>query len=168
MKQEHRPSLAPLIVSSKSTLQQSEESREETMEEFKVKVSRRFVAISLLGSMLMAFAMGRAARVFLIDGPRSSMLAALEQRKQVWSSHRPNDPAFFTLDGHSVPHTRYSSKNFDTARSVAVSSWLATNCDTQMFERGDDRVAFDDLNDSEVCRRHTSFDLQDDSHQYQV
>jgi S-adenosylmethionine/arginine decarboxylase-like enzyme len=112
--------------------------------------------------MLIAFAVGKAARVLLIDGPRRSMFRAFEQRKQVWSSHQPNNPSFFTLDGHSVPHTRYFSKNFDTARSAAVSSWLAESYDTRMLERGDDDVAFDDVKDGGACRRHKSFDLKDD------
>jgi S-adenosylmethionine/arginine decarboxylase-like enzyme len=89
---------------------------------YRVMVSPKFVVFSLLSSMLLAFAVGRAARHVLVEGPKNALLLA-HKTSILWDD---NDglPSLLVRDGNKIPRTRYLSKNFDTARSASSSSWL--------------------------------------------
>ena len=102
---------------------------------FKVMVSARFLVMSLVSSVLLAFAVGRAARLILLEGPRRALLA---ERRQSTLRNRPDYvnkyvgyesslPSLIAIDERKIPHTRYTAKHFDTARSVIRSSYLARN-----------------------------------------
>ena len=92
---------------------------------YHVMVSPKFVILSLLSSMLLAFAVGRAARLVLVEGPKNALL--LSQRKSILWEVNDGLPSLLTRDGNKIPRTRYLSKNFDTSRSAFSSSWLAKN-----------------------------------------
>ena len=106
---------------------------------FKVSVSARFLVMSILASMLLAFAVGRAARLILLEGPRHALLVARRQStlrdRPDYEGMAPPLPSLVAKNG-KIPHTRYTSKNFDTARSASSSSWLITNRDLQAMEEG--------------------------------
>lgn len=119
-----------------------------------MEVSRRLLAASLFVSMLVAFAMGRTARLLLIQGPRQRILKEFATN-EAWNQPPPL-AALFSTKGHKVPHTRYSSKNFDMARSVTMSSWLAIDRDPQILETHEhDCPVLDEQNESETCQGHS-------------
>uniref|UniRef100_A0A7S4ALS0 PABS domain-containing protein n=1 Tax=Pseudo-nitzschia australis TaxID=44445 RepID=A0A7S4ALS0_9STRA len=106
---------------------------------YRVKVSLRFIALSMLSCWLLSFAVGRIARELLIVGPQQRMIeleAAIELhglqlhqerkagRKDVLKLPNP------TLKNKPVPNTIYTSMNFDTARSASINSrWVVTEED---------------------------------------
>ena len=101
---------------------------------FKVMVSARFLVMSLISSVLLAFAVGRAARLILLEGPRRALLAerrqsTLRNRPDYVDKYESSLTSLVATDERKVPHTRYTAKNFDTARSVVRSTWLAMNRD---------------------------------------
>lgn len=116
-----------------------------------MKVSGRFIASWLFFSIGLAFAAGRAARLFLIEGPRQALLQEAEKAHEKWSRHEPTIPSLVTMDGKKVPHTRYLSKNFDTGRSTTISSWLATNRVAPSIETEHSQVSSVEMNKSETC-----------------
>lgn len=164
MKQEQRPSLSSLTMASSHgrSASSSEEARETGAQAFKMTVSVRFVTTCLLGSMIAAFSMGRAARIYLIEGPRLSFLKELEERKAMWN-HVPHAPTLIAMNGHTVPRSRYTCKNFDTARSVTMSSWLVTNRETQHLGGDSDSLGVDEQNDSAICQESVSYIRQEDA-----
>jgi S-adenosylmethionine/arginine decarboxylase-like enzyme len=128
---------------------------------FKVLVSARFVIVSLISSILLAFAVGSAARIFLLEGPRHALLSerrqsSLRDRPEYLDKYAGNEPILPPLvarDGKKIPRTRYTSKNFDTARSSVSSSWLAKNRETGSDAdtcSGEDSTTRDDDDDNEV------------------
>jgi S-adenosylmethionine/arginine decarboxylase-like enzyme len=90
---------------------------------YRVMVSPKFVVLSLLSSMLLAFTVGRAARHVLVEGPKNALL--LTRKKSILWEVTDGLPSLLTRDGNKIPRTRYLSKNFDTSRSASSSSWLA-------------------------------------------
>lgn len=116
--------------------------REPEVSPYRVLVSARFVLMSMLASVLLAYAVGRAARLILLEGPRRAMLA--EYRKSTLSDrpiggrYEPPLPFLVAKEGMEVPHTRYTSKTFDTAKTTMSSSWLITNRDAHWLEGEDD------------------------------
>lgn len=90
---------------------------------YRVMVSPKFVVLSLLSSTLLAFAVGRAARLVLVEGPKHALL--LGRRKSILWEVNDGLPSLLARDGNKIPRTRYLSKNFDTSRSASSSSWLA-------------------------------------------
>ena len=122
------------------------------MSPYRIKVSARFVLVSMLASVLLAFAVGRAARLLLLEGPRRALLSHYRQstlRDPPIGGSRQELPLPFLVakEGEQIPHTRYSSKTFDTAKSTMVSSWLITNRDAHWLE-GEDEM-FPDANNQE-------------------
>jgi S-adenosylmethionine/arginine decarboxylase-like enzyme len=85
--------------------------------------------------MLLAFAVGKAARFILLEGPRDALLAecrlpALRDRPDHVDKYAGNNlilPPLVARDGKKLPQTRYTAKNFNTARSSVHSTWLAKN-----------------------------------------
>ena len=112
-----------------------------------VLVSHRFIVLTLLAAILVAFAIGRVARVVLLEIPQRTILEqqqklladVLEQKQGLnqQQSSKTSLPASAkqkaTLKlptpvlpaGKVLPRTRYTSKNFNTAKSVTTNSrWV--------------------------------------------
>jgi len=86
---------------------------------FIVRVTLRFIYINVFISILVAFTVGRLARVLLIDRPSPQ-----------WQEDQLNEesaslPTPLLLDGKEVPITEYTAKHFDTSKSAhTVSKYL--------------------------------------------
>lgn len=135
------------------------------MSPYRVLVSLRFVAGSMLASVLLAFSVGRAARLFLLEGPRQAMLTEYRQstlreppigggkRSQHFDPHLP---FLVAKEGEQIPHTKYTSKTFDTAKSTMSSSWLITDREAHWLEGEDDQFPDapqgDDLDEEELAK----------------
>lgn len=104
-------------------------------EDYRVKISTRFILLSLLSCALLAYAVGRTARVVLIDGPQERLLASFESQQQLQAALQidgsnskadrvmklPNP----VLKNKPIPNTIYSAMNFDTSRSSSINSrWV--------------------------------------------
>jgi S-adenosylmethionine decarboxylase proenzyme len=98
-----------------------------------VWVSHRFILLTLLSSILTAFAVGRTARVLLLDKPQRALLeyqkmlsvdrdAYDQDKKQQQQHHLPTPVLPF---GKRLPRTSYTSKNFNTALGSSTDSrWV--------------------------------------------
>ena len=94
-----------------------------------VLVSNRFIVLTLISSILVAFAIGRTARIFLLDLPQRALLeqqllllggAEKDKGKQIRNLPTPILP-----QGKQLPRTSYTSKNFNTARASSTNSrWV--------------------------------------------
>ncbi len=106
-------------------------SNDETPDPYKVKVSLRFIVLSILSCWLSSFAVGRVARQLLIVGPQERLLElqykleqhelALAQKLEKESKdvmQLPNP----TLKNKPIPKTIYTAMNFDTALSATINS----------------------------------------------
>jgi S-adenosylmethionine decarboxylase proenzyme len=126
---------------------------------FQVRVSHRFIVLSLLSCILVAFAVGRTARVLLVINPQKKLLEDIA-RKNVGiedHEHLVKLPNPVLKGGKLVPQTSYTSKNFDTARSASINSrWVVT-------EEGKDQCV--DLPGNECAAPNLSSSIADsDSH----
>ena len=101
-------------------------------DEFRIKVSNRFVTLCLLSCALLAYAVGRTARTLLIDGPQARLLESLQSSNMERVMKLPNP----VLKNKPIPNTIYTSMNFDTARSSTINSrWVVMEGhDTQQVE----------------------------------
>lgn len=99
-------------------------------EPYKVMVSTRFLILTMLSCIFGAFAVGRAARIILLEGPRKAFLAPLESSSMLqrpdyhegYEARRGGHlPPPVAKDGKAIPHTVYTMKNFDTARTASSS-----------------------------------------------
>lgn len=114
--------------------------REPEMRPYQVKVSARFVLMGTLASCLLAFAVGRASRLILLEGPRQALQA--NYRQSTLRDHpiggaprnEPPLPLLVAKDGETIPHTKYTSKTFDTAKATLSSSWLVTNRNAHLLD----------------------------------
>jgi hypothetical protein len=105
-------------------------------DEFHVKVTTRFVVLCLLSCTLLAYAVGRTARILLIDGPREQLSLVFQQQLLALGSSQSNGNTSNgkdrvmklpnpVLKDKPIPNTIYTSMNFDTARSSSISSrWV--------------------------------------------
>jgi S-adenosylmethionine decarboxylase proenzyme len=89
-----------------------------------VRVSKRFIYLSLITSTLLAFTIGRAARIILIEGPRQALLAPHDSSAMfVRPEHsRPSLPNPQSIEGKEVPKTLYTAQTFDIANGALSSS----------------------------------------------
>ena len=95
-----------------------------------VKVSSRFVALALLSSSLLAFAIGQIACVVLDQSFRNQLLEhvrRLDDDPFNESRGMADLPNPSLKEGKQAPKTRYSAKFFDTARSDIQSRWIVTD-----------------------------------------
>lgn len=127
-----------------------------------VFVSTRFLVLGLLSSMLLAFSVGRAARVILLEGPRRALLAphdqsTLRNRPDYHEGYARLDaslPPPIAKRGSAVPKTVYTSKNFDTARSATSSSLLIRRSeDDEEIEAVDNSVCGKNDDGTKQCSR---------------
>ena len=96
---------------------------------YNVNVSLRFIYGSLLTSVLLAFTVGRTARIVLIDSQVKQILATHDMTGQIRLEEKglPNPKL---IEGKEVPRTLYTAKNFDTAiGSSSTSMYLERDAD---------------------------------------
>jgi S-adenosylmethionine/arginine decarboxylase-like enzyme len=114
-----------------------------TRPSYLVIVSLKFIVLSLLSSMLLAFAIGRAARLVLLERPKNALDQAYWKSVRLESEDSNSLPSLLAKDGKKIPHTRYVSKIFDTARTASSSSWLTSreivpSAEDKMFSSNED------------------------------
>jgi len=106
-------------------------SNDETPEPYKVKVSLRFIVLSILSCWLSSFAVGRVARQLLIVAPQERLLELqykLELQELARTKEREKESKDVmqlpnpTLKNKPIPKTIYTSMNFDTALSATINS----------------------------------------------
>ena len=128
---------------------------EEPLRPYKVMVSAKFIATSLLAAMLLAFAVGRAARHSLVllqeQQVHSDRLLSLRDRPDYYEGYARQLPSLLVKKGKKLPKTRYTSKNFDTSMSVSSSSWLNTDRDASNLGGGDARACWIKSDGEETC-----------------
>jgi S-adenosylmethionine decarboxylase proenzyme len=112
-----------------------------------VRVSKSFIYVSLLTSILLAFTIGRAARIILIEGPREALLAPHDSSAMfVRPEHsKPRLPNPKLIEGKEVPKTLYTAKNFDSGAIGASSS-------SAYLERSGDLAVDADTENSPFCK----------------
>ena len=86
------------------------------MEPYKVMVSVRFLVLTMTAAILGAFAVGQLARFVLLEQKVIDRLPPVKTRHG--SGILPPPVA---LNGKQIPHTIYTAKNFDTARTASSS-----------------------------------------------
>lgn len=107
-----------------------------------IRVSTRFLLLSLASSILVAYSVGLITRIILIEGPRNAFLAehdasALYVRPD--HSKKPVLPNPQLIDGKSVPPIVYSAKTFHTAMGTSSSSAYLEN-ETKASEKAIQKV----------------------------
>ncbi|CAB9507856.1 Polyamine aminopropyltransferase [Seminavis robusta] len=83
-----------------------------------VYVPVRFLVVTLVGSVFLAFAVGQAARLFVTGGYEQIPFVEVEEEKGIL-------PHPVMQNGKKVPRTVYTSKHYDTGKSVTSDSLLA-------------------------------------------
>jgi S-adenosylmethionine decarboxylase proenzyme len=96
-----------------------------------VHVSLKFILLGLFSTALLAFSVGRAARIILLEGPRRALFAphdhsSLRNRPDYHEAYatRSSLPPPIARKGRPIPKTVYTAKNFDTARTATSASLL--------------------------------------------
>lgn len=99
-----------------------------------VLVSKNFVVLTLLSTALLAFAVGRTARmVFLVNPQRELLLEFQNLAERMNQDGMGQDrlvqlPSPILQEGKVMPQTLYTSKNFDTAKTATSNSrWIVTD-----------------------------------------
>lgn len=136
---------------------------------YRIRVSAKFILTSLLASILLSFAVGRAARYMLLEGPRKALLQSyrtlgLRDRPELHEGYVL--PPLTVQRGKKLPKTRYTSKNFDTSMSSASSNWLNTerrdDTNSKIAMGGDARQCRVNEQGKETCSSLSSSDSSDD------
>jgi S-adenosylmethionine decarboxylase proenzyme len=118
-----------------------------------VLISKRFVLLSVLSCILVAFAVGRTARMILLVNPQNRLLQLVgndmlinnENNNRYGGKYEDNSPTMMKSlpdpkmkYGEMPPQTVYTSKTFDTTKSASTQSrWIVTddvgkmNCEDQ-------------------------------------
>jgi len=133
-------------------------SNDETPDPYKVKVSLRFIVLSILSCWLSSFAVGRVARQLLIVGPQERLLElqykleqhelALAQKLEKESKdvmQLPNP----TLKNKPIPKTIYTAMNFDTALSATINSRFVVS--EEVVEDEDEGVCRMSMSGKDEC-----------------
>lgn len=123
-----------------------------------VHVSKRFLTLSLLACTLVAFAVGRTARMLLFVYPHLQFLLETRQLlKESAEEHVMRLPNPVLKNGKLPPPTLYTSKNFDTARSATIHSrWVVTEHgppgELPSTDSGEQECNADNPNECSTCR----------------
>ncbi len=136
---------------------------------YQVKASARFVLISTMTSALVAFAVGKAARHVLLEGPRRAFLATYREtalKDRLNGGTEQPLPFIVAKYGEEIPHTRYTSKTFDTAKTTMSSSWLIKNDDEHILDRNDNH--FSSVNTAEIDTSNSEEGVSDESKESQT
>jgi len=105
-------------------------------EKYMVLISKRFVILSVLSCILVAFSVGRTARMILLVNPQNRLLVLGNDIMNKNDQHGKYEdgPAMRSLpepkmkDGKVPPQTEYTSKTFDTTKSASTQSrWVVTD-----------------------------------------
>jgi S-adenosylmethionine decarboxylase proenzyme len=120
-----------------------------------VRVSKRFLILSLLSSLLLAFVIGRTARILLIVGPQRQWLEQQANIELQLASGDTNDhvtmlPNPVLQDGKVAPRTLYTSKNFNTAGSATINSRFVEASENQCSASEESTTESDSEMDDEV------------------
>ena len=103
---------------------------------YRVLISQRFVVLSLLSCILVAFAVGRTARMLLLVNPQNRLLQIIGSETAIKNKQEASSPrgAMKSLpdpkmkDGKFPPETLYTSKTFGTGSTVSSQSrWIVTD-----------------------------------------
>lgn len=94
------------------------------------RVSIGMVAMALTVSSFISFVIGRAGSIYLFYSSQGAVVQRLHKLQQsdhasLWSTFDFPVPALSS--GKSIPPTQYTSKHFDTSKSVVSSRWLAAS-----------------------------------------
>eukprot|EP00539_Tryblionella_compressa_P019368 CAMPEP_0178865454 /NCGR_PEP_ID=MMETSP0747-20121128/4430_1 /TAXON_ID=913974 /ORGANISM="Nitzschia punctata, Strain CCMP561" /LENGTH=651 /DNA_ID=CAMNT_0020532265 /DNA_START=14 /DNA_END=1969 /DNA_ORIENTATION=+ len=101
----------------------------------------RFVVICTISCVMVAFAVGRVTRYLLhIPELQAAHKPAGSERVALQAPSFPPTPKI--PPGKVMPHTIYTSKNFDTSRSASVSQWLVPSGETSRV-RDANNVSYD-------------------------
>lgn len=92
--------------------------------DYKVKLSSRFLLVSLFSVIVFAFGVGRTARDMLLNSGATGMIPTPNRRAKSrnHAGHSTDLPAPILIDGKEVPSTLYTAKNFDTSVGSASAS----------------------------------------------
>jgi S-adenosylmethionine decarboxylase proenzyme len=94
--------------------------------QFRVVVSFRFVTLSLLSCILLAFGVGRTARIVLLNSLKEKRSNSVQEKSSSGGQHIAQLPNPTLQDGKTIPQTFYTSRNFNTARSATIISRFLT------------------------------------------
>jgi S-adenosylmethionine decarboxylase proenzyme len=103
-----------------------------SFDRYGVKVSIRFLSLSLLSCVLVAYAVGRTARLLLVVDPPLALVEEGMMLSTSAASSSTSGPRVLKLPtpvlpaGKILPQTTYTTKAFDTARSSINSRWVVT------------------------------------------
>lgn len=133
----------------------------------RMRLTRGFILNCFLASMCLAYASGRLARFLLIEGPQNDIVAeyrrlAIVRERRIGANpyYKAPLPLLVAKDGEPVPHTRYSSKIFDTTRSIASSSWLMTSDGAHWLEGDEELVTAQKTTDE--CEADDNIECEED------
>jgi len=107
---------------------------------YRVLISKRFVVLSLLSCILVAFAVGRTARMLLLVNPQNRLLQIIGSETAIKNKQEASSPrgAMKSLpdpkmkDGKFPPETLYTSKTFGTGSTASSQSrWIVTDAGTE-------------------------------------
>lgn len=112
----------------------------DSSQNYHATLSARFVATSLIGCCVLSFSMGRIARNFLLPEMK------FEAKDTAKDSSMPIPLA---KEGKVIPHTLYTTRNFDTRKSATISSqWLQQETTTSGDVPSPLNVRLSDLNET--------------------
>ena len=100
----------------------NDDSDEDDLSLFIVQVTPRFLVCSLIPCILVAFAVGKTARTLMLE----EQVAQVVGPKQTVEDSRDHTglPTPILKEGKVMPHTTYSSRNFDTSKSAPDSRFV--------------------------------------------
>lgn len=102
------------------------------MDDYRVRVSLRFLVLTSLSSVLLAYAIGWTARLLLVVNPQLALLQQVlelstdHDEDMSMATHTMKLPTPVLPAGKILPQTTYTSKAFDTARTTINSRWVVT------------------------------------------
>jgi S-adenosylmethionine decarboxylase proenzyme len=126
-----------------------------TLQPYKVMVSLRFIFLTTISSVLASFAVGQCAHYLLMV--RHAKRVAISDYGNIRT--KSTLPSPIAKDGKDVPHTVYTAKNFDTARTASSSMLIRRD---EASSQSEDTTC---NSQSEVCNDITEYlTEQDEEH----
>jgi S-adenosylmethionine decarboxylase proenzyme len=113
-----------------------------------VRVSKQFVVLCLLSSIFVAFAVGRVARVMMVNGISNMDTSNASLSSSFIMSSLP-DPILKL--GKVVPTTEYTSKTFDTAKATSSQSRWVVVQDANKQEQQEQQDQCSNLSEEGEC-----------------
>jgi S-adenosylmethionine decarboxylase proenzyme len=128
------------------------------VDNYKVLVTLRFILLTLSSATLLAFAVGRAARLMLLEGPRRALMLdpmdsplwdRPDYHEGYYSRHAKILPPPILPSGKRLPKTVYTAKNFDTAMTARSASILLEHEERE--EEGEQHVDEKECDEEGTC-----------------